>query len=250
MNMLEKIQLMMKERNLNMADISKGARIPYNTVVGLFKKGYQRMKLPTLIKLSNYFKVSIDYLANDKITDMDHKEVPKQLSEIRDTDSKFEEDLKTIITTIADGFTKETVNRNIDIVKKIKSIYDKNPDRFFDLVFCAKVEFNAILQQIINIPAQKNQYILPCITSGLYKHFFEILMEKKEGSICSADKAKFIQDTTIKALREKENLSLYEDYSKCKQIKHKNKQAYWSPRTIKDTDTAMKMFWNWYLIRR
>jgi hypothetical protein len=55
---------------------------------------------------------------------------------------------------------------------------------------------------------------------------------------------------TLKALRTKTNISLYDDYTECEQIKEdKERQAYWSPKTIPDTDTAMKIFWDWYLLR-
>ena len=55
---------------------------------------------------------------------------------------------------------------------------------------------------------------------------------------------------TLRALKENKNLSLYDDYTKCEEIKKdKERQAYWSPRTIKDTDTAIKKFWDWYLLR-
>lgn len=67
MNMLEKIQLMMDERGLKPADVSKGADIAYSTFDSMFKKGYEGTKLPTLKKLSRFFDVSLEYLINDEV---------------------------------------------------------------------------------------------------------------------------------------------------------------------------------------
>lgn len=65
MNMIEKIQMLMNERDLNKADVSKGADIPYTTIDGLFKKGYENTRYPTLRKLSIFFDVSMEYLITD-----------------------------------------------------------------------------------------------------------------------------------------------------------------------------------------
>lgn len=69
MNMIEKIERMMSNRKLSKADVSKGAEIPYTTFDGIFKKGYENMKLPTLQKLATFFNVSMEYLINDNIED-------------------------------------------------------------------------------------------------------------------------------------------------------------------------------------
>lgn len=69
MNMTEKLILLMNERELSKADVSKGADIPYTTFDGIFKKGHENLKLPTLKKLAAYFDVSMEYLSNDDVTD-------------------------------------------------------------------------------------------------------------------------------------------------------------------------------------
>jgi len=166
--------------------------------------------------------------------------------------SKFENDVKTIIEIIAEGVVKERlVEENADVVLKIKSIYEDDKKAFFRKVHSAQFELNQIIESVVNIPNQKNMYILEHITSGLYEHFYEKLMEKFEGSAFCTDKSKFITRQSLKALQENKNLSLYEDYMKYDQIKeNKEEQAYWSPRAIKDTDEAMELFWDWYLLRK
>lgn len=65
MSMTDKLQELMKSRNITKAQLSKGANVPYTTIDGLFKKGSDNVKLTTLKKLADYFECSIDYLADD-----------------------------------------------------------------------------------------------------------------------------------------------------------------------------------------
>lgn len=69
MNMLEKIQKMMDEKELKPSDVSRESGIPYTTFDSLFKKGFAKIQLPTLMKLAKFFNVSMEYLTNDEIDD-------------------------------------------------------------------------------------------------------------------------------------------------------------------------------------
>jgi transcriptional regulator with XRE-family HTH domain len=71
MNMMEKIQIMMNERNLTKADVSRGADIPYTTLDGLFKKGYYNASVPTLQKLASFFDVGVNYFFDDNESNRD-----------------------------------------------------------------------------------------------------------------------------------------------------------------------------------
>ncbi|MBV4417179.1 hypothetical protein [Clostridium tyrobutyricum] len=164
--------------------------------------------------------------------------------------SKYEEDIKMILNSITDNFSKEIVDENKEEFFRMKTLYESDTSEFFSRLWSARLHLNTMLKQIINIPSQKNMHILEYVINGLYEHFFDTLIEKTEGVSCSSDKSKFITEITLKALKENKNLSLYDDYTNCECIKeNKQDQAYWSPKTIKDTDTAMKMFWDWYLLR-
>ena len=57
----------MKKNNLNKNTLSKACEIPYTTIDGWYKKGYEGLKLTTLKKLSNYFGTSLDFWANDNV---------------------------------------------------------------------------------------------------------------------------------------------------------------------------------------
>ena len=63
-----------KEHNLNNRKLSIACGIPYSTIDSFYKIGYENIKLSTLLKLANYFKVSLDYLINGDDTILNSKE--------------------------------------------------------------------------------------------------------------------------------------------------------------------------------
>lgn len=65
MNLLEKIDFLVKENSLNKRKLSINADIPYSTIDGLYKVGYENMRLPTFRKLCDYFNVTMDSMAYD-----------------------------------------------------------------------------------------------------------------------------------------------------------------------------------------
>ena len=67
MSFIEKLDALMKERNINKSQLSKESGIPYTTIDGFYKKGTDNIKLSTLKKLSSYFGCSLDYLVDDDV---------------------------------------------------------------------------------------------------------------------------------------------------------------------------------------
>lgn len=65
MSFTEKLDMLMAERRINKATLSREADIPYTTIDGFYKKGSDNIKLSTLRKLSAYFNCSLDYLVDD-----------------------------------------------------------------------------------------------------------------------------------------------------------------------------------------
>ena len=61
MDFLEKLDYLMLQNNLNKSTLSKNCGIPYTTIDGWYKKGYEGLKLTTLRKLSEYFNLSLDF---------------------------------------------------------------------------------------------------------------------------------------------------------------------------------------------
>lgn len=67
MDFLEKLDYLMDKNNLNKSTLSKACHIPYTTIDGWYKKGYEGLKLTTLKKLSLFFGTPLDYWAYDSV---------------------------------------------------------------------------------------------------------------------------------------------------------------------------------------
>lgn len=67
MTFLEKLELLMIDKNINKRQLSIGSDIPYSTIDNLWKKGYENIKLSNLKKIASYFGVSLDFLVRDDI---------------------------------------------------------------------------------------------------------------------------------------------------------------------------------------
>jgi transcriptional regulator with XRE-family HTH domain len=65
LDFLQKLNYLMEKNNLNKSTLSKACDIPYTTIDGWYKKGYEGLKLTTLRKLANYFGTSLDFWANE-----------------------------------------------------------------------------------------------------------------------------------------------------------------------------------------
>lgn len=72
MNFLEKLDYLMDLRGINKSVLSKESGVPYTTIDGFYKKGYEKAKLPTVQRLAKYFNVTLDYLIRDEITDINY----------------------------------------------------------------------------------------------------------------------------------------------------------------------------------
>ena len=59
---IERVKALMEERGINKNELSVGSGIPYTTIDGWFKKGSDNVRLGTLLRLAEYFNVSLDYL--------------------------------------------------------------------------------------------------------------------------------------------------------------------------------------------
>jgi DNA-binding Xre family transcriptional regulator len=67
MGLTDKLDILMKEKNINKAELARESGVPYTTIDGFYKKGSENAKLSTLKKLCTYFECSLDYLADDNV---------------------------------------------------------------------------------------------------------------------------------------------------------------------------------------
>lgn len=163
----------------------------------------------------------------------------------------LKEEIRIVIDALLKSATVEVMQEEQETVEELKRLLEaKGPIGFLKSLEAAQCRFNVMLTKIMDIPEQRYDGIIEHIVSGLYEHFWRRYMQRVEGSSCSSDKARFVVRTTFRALKENKNLSLYDDYMKYDQIvEGKEEQAYWSPRSVKDTDTAMESFVKWYYLK-
>lgn len=69
MNFLQKLDFLMERYGLNKSSMSQNSGIPYTTIDGWYKKGYDGLKLSTFKKLAEYFNTTLDFWIRDDVTD-------------------------------------------------------------------------------------------------------------------------------------------------------------------------------------
>lgn len=84
MTFLDKLNFLMKEHNLNKSTLSKSCGIPYTTIDGWYKKGFDDLRLSTLKKLSSYFNTSLDFwvIDDDEISKLSDDELDNQIIKV------------------------------------------------------------------------------------------------------------------------------------------------------------------------
>ena len=118
MTFLNKLEnLMTKKKIKNLHDLSIKSGIPYSTLRGFYSKGTDNIKLPTLRSLAKFFNCSIDYLADDDITDIK----PYGESSIDNDIEIFQKTLKEHqLLDENDELTTEKFNNIMEIIKANK----------------------------------------------------------------------------------------------------------------------------------
>lgn len=104
MDFLEKLNYLMERNSLNKNTLSKACDIPYTTIDGWYKKGYEGLKLTTLRKLSKFFNTSLDFWASDQpfesvIVDDEVKQLTNQYILLSDQDREL---VKNLINSLSE----------------------------------------------------------------------------------------------------------------------------------------------------
>ena len=101
----------MSERGINKSQLSRLSGIPYMTIVNFYEKGTENIKRSTLIKLSRFFEVTVDYLIIDEETRRAYPSVSPKSGQI---------------TALPNSIIKPRIYR---IVKGEQKNVEENPDR-------------------------------------------------------------------------------------------------------------------------
>lgn len=109
MNFLEKLEDLMQQRNLNKHSLSELCGIPYTTIDGWYKKGYDNMRITTLKKLSDFFGTSLDFWAFDDLEDQ--RALSKKKQEFIATVSKLDDSQLDLLYDIVDSILKNSSSK-------------------------------------------------------------------------------------------------------------------------------------------
>lgn len=162
-----------------------------------------------------------------------------------------EEVMKDIISSLIMGVEKDFKESYATAIDHMITIYGKGDKKYIDSTNRLFADLMKICAAPFSVKDNNNKYLYQYIVNGQYKQFIKRYVVKYEGHSCCADKASYIEKMTRKALETGENQSLFATYEGNENIKKEDwgEKAYWSPKTIKDTDEAMKLFWDWLLLR-
>lgn len=71
MDFLDRLRILMDRAGDNNSTLAKKSGIPYTTIDGLFKRGWEKAQLSTIQKICEYYKVSLDYMVygSDALSD-------------------------------------------------------------------------------------------------------------------------------------------------------------------------------------
>ena len=84
MTFLDKLDLLMKSSGLNKHKLSIISGVPYTTIDGFYKKGYENAKISTIRKIARALGCSLDYLIDEDIASETKKSPGTDESEPRD----------------------------------------------------------------------------------------------------------------------------------------------------------------------
>lgn len=182
----------------------------------------------------------------------DNKILDDNISDDKSDSKDIAMTLEETILALVTGIEKESDERNAKLLGDLLDAYCAN-DRLYEceitMAFLNFTRFASMpYKSCHKILDKKNAAIIDYMYNGMFDHYLRRYIEKNEGHVCSGDKVHFVTEMVKKAIETGENQSLYRTYEGCDRIPKEDwdKQSYWSPKTLKDTDTVIKMFWDWY----
>lgn len=132
MKLTDKLDLLMEEKKINKAVLSKNAGIPYSTIANFYEKGTENVKLSTLKKLAKYFDVSLDYIADD---DVEERNIKPKAQEHNPSSilMSFELNKKIPVVGVIRAGEPILAEQNIIGFVELPSEFVNNGDEYFGL---------------------------------------------------------------------------------------------------------------------
>ena len=118
---LKNLDKLMAEKKINKSVLAKESGIPYTTIDGFYKKGWENVKLSTLLKLASYFEISLDALISG--TEGGTKVIVKEAAAPSEVYTDKE---KKVIAAYRDGSEKKAL---IDKIVKGEKLVAEEPKK-------------------------------------------------------------------------------------------------------------------------
>lgn len=164
-------------------------------------------------------------------------------------------ELEKTIQSLALFFDYNSKEQNAEFIKKLDKRFSDNESLYESEITLAFLNFTkfAAMPWLVRHPGVTDGWeksYIESIYDGSLPHFVRKIIEKNEGSMCSGDKEHFVIEKIKESVATGKNISLYQTYEGCERIaKDKwGEQAYWSPKSFKDTDEVKTRFKAWYYV--
>lgn len=156
----------------------------------------------------------------------------------------IENGIEQLILGLVASFEDATKENNAKQLEELKHRFVNNGELYDAEMAVAFDDFAMVAAtpflEVNEVADSKLKNIAYYIYGQQLPHFVRKVIENKEGWPCSGDKEYFVIRKLKKYIITGENQSLYDEY--------KGEQAYWSPKTFKDTDEVLTAFFKWYNI--
>lgn len=158
----------------------------------------------------------------------------------------IKKELEQLILGLADSMERNAKGNNARQLNELRQRFLDNEELYDAEVAVSFGNFETIAAtpflEVHEITDGRRKNIAHYIYGQQIPHFVRRVIENREGSPCSGDKEHFIIRKLKAYIITGENQSLYATY------KDEDRQAYWSPKTFKDTDEVLEAFFRWYNI--
>lgn len=112
MDFLDRLKLLMKKSGDNNSTLAKKSGIPYTTIDGLFKRGWEKAQLSTIQKICECYRVSLDYMVYGSVALSDESLLMAARYESLDTRGR---DAVTAVINIESKYAGATNGETVDL---------------------------------------------------------------------------------------------------------------------------------------
>lgn len=165
-------------------------------------------------------------------------------------------ELEKTIQSLVLSFENNSKEQNTELIKELDRRFAENESLYESEITLAFLNFTkfAAMPWLARHPEVSNgweQSYIESVYNGLLPHFIRKVIENNEGTACSGDKERFIIKKIKESVATGTNITLYQTYEGCENISQDkwDEQAFWSPKSFKDTDDVKEQFKAWYHVQ-